>query len=59
MTVEIRALPPPKDSSILEGHPEKAAAFEALKTITPNLFFPKPDEHPILPLPGPDREKQS
>jgi hypothetical protein len=59
MTVEIRALPPPKGSAMLEARPAETAAFEALKTIAPNLFFPKPDQHPILPLPAPDREKRS
>jgi hypothetical protein len=59
MTVEIRALPPPKGSPILEGHPDQVAAFAALKTITPTLFFSKPDQNPVLPLPEPDREKRS
>jgi hypothetical protein len=59
MTVEIRVLPPPQDSPILTEHPEQVAAFTAIRTIAPNLFFPKPDQNPILPLPAPGPERRS
>jgi hypothetical protein len=58
MTVEIRVLPP-EGSPVPGGRPDEAAAFTALRSIAPNLIFPKPDQSPILPLRGPDREMRN
>lgn len=55
MTVEIRALPPPKGP---EGNAAETAAFEEIKAMAPTLLFPKPDPNPVLPLPPPNREKR-
>ena len=57
MTIEIRALPPPKDGP--EQDPQQAAAFSAIEALAPTLLFPKPDPNPVLSLPEPDRETRS
>lgn len=53
MTVELRFLPP---SPPKEGEPvdEKAASFEELMTIVPQLEFPQADTSPVLALPPSD-----
>lgn len=50
MTVEIRFLPPPptKDG---EAEAPKAAAFNTLKEVAPQLLFPAADPTPVLKLP--------
>jgi hypothetical protein len=50
MTVEIRFLPPPppKDG---EAELPKAAAFNTLKEVAPQLVFPAADPTPVLKLP--------